>query len=196
MIGLAAVAVAIARRVSARTRKLVAVSVIALGLFDLRTAAKRSVFEIWQGERRYPSIARQVARLTPENSLIFSMQHSGTIRYYGGRMTVRYDQIDRDWLDRSVVWLSEQGLESYLLADEWELPSIKQKFAGTRAIAALDAPPVLIYEGGAKAQLFDLTAMGGPPKRHGRVIETYQNLRCVLPAPAPTFALKDARLTP
>jgi hypothetical protein len=118
------------------------------------------------------------------------MQHSGALRYYGGRMTLRYDQIERDWLDRAIIWLSARGVETYLLAEDWELPSIRQRFAGTRALAALDAPPVLIYDGGGRIQLFDLSAEDGRPARYGRIRETFKDLRCVPPAPPPRLVLK------
>jgi hypothetical protein len=163
---------------------------------------RQGAFDAWQGERRYPSVARHVSQVTPENSVILSMQHSGTLRYYGGRMTMRYDSIEPDWLDRAIVWLSARGVESYLLAEDWELPSIRERFAGTRALAALDAPPVLIYDGGGRIQLFDLSAGSDPhegegsparhglPPRGGRIRETFKDLRCVPPAPQPRLVLK------
>ena len=32
---------------------------------------------------------------------VLSVQHSGSVRYYGGRLTIRWDLIDRDWTSRA-----------------------------------------------------------------------------------------------
>ena len=35
-------------------------------------------------------------------SVVLTGQHSGVIRYYAGRITLRYEYIDEDWLDRGI----------------------------------------------------------------------------------------------
>jgi len=190
MIGLSAVLLSLFRLDGRVARMAVVVAIAAIGASNLRTAIRESVFDIWRGERRYPSLARFTRDATADNSVIFSMQHSGTVRYYGGRMSIRYDEIERNWIDRTVAWLAERGVQSYLLAEDWEIDRFRERFAGTETLRALDAPPVFIYEGGGQAVLYDLSAMGGPPARHGRIHETYRDLRCVLPAAAPRLVLK------
>jgi 4-amino-4-deoxy-L-arabinose transferase-like glycosyltransferase len=190
MVGVGAVALALARSGGSTVRLLVIGVVVAVGVIEFQWTVRQGAFDAWQGERRYPSVALHVRRLTPENSVILSMQHSGALRYYGGRMTLRYDQIERDWLDRAITWLSARGVKTYLLAEELELASIRERFAGTRALAALDRPPVLIYDGVVRIQLFDLSADNGPPARYDRIRETFKNLRCVPPGPLPRLVLK------
>jgi hypothetical protein len=190
MVGVGAVALALARAGGSTVRLLVIGVVVAVGVVEIQWTVRQGAFDTWQGERRYPSVARHVSRLTPENSVILSMQHSGSLRYYGGRMTLRYDQIERDWIDRAIAWLAARGVETYLLVEDRELPSIRERFAGTRALAALDAAPVLIYDWGGRIQLFDLSGEGGLLARHVRIRETFKDLRCVPPAPLPRLVLK------
>jgi hypothetical protein len=190
MIGASAGLLSLSRADGPAVRVAVAAAILAVGAINVRTAARESAFDMWRGERRYPSLARYVRESTPENSAIFSMQHSGTVRYYGGRITIRYDEIEPSWIDRAVRWLSARGVQSYLLAEDWEVDRFRERFAGTETLKALDAPPVFIYEGGGQAELFDLSAMGGPPARHGRIHETFRELRCMEPAEPPRLVLR------
>lgn len=164
--------------------------VVVLGFLNLRTAIDRFAFELWQGERRYVSIARLVGGMTEANSVIFSMQHSGSLRYYAGRMTLRYDNLDRAWLDRAVVWLEERGVPSYLLLEEWEEPQFRKQFAGSQRLEHLGVPPIFAYEGAARIKLYDLTRLRPreDPPRH--ILETYRGLRNVPPAPPPSLTFK------
>ena len=68
------------------------------------------------------------------------MQHSGSLRYYAGRLTLRYDQLDPDWLDRGVDWLRARGIASYALLDEWEVPEFRRRFPGQAVIRQLETP--------------------------------------------------------
>jgi hypothetical protein len=90
-----------------------------------------------------------------------SMQHSGSVRYYGGRMTVRYDAISRDHIDDAVAWFTARGIHVYLLAEDWELTDLEQSWAGTRALDATSAPPVAMYLPDGRLFLFDLSSPRG-----------------------------------
>jgi hypothetical protein len=190
MVGASAILLRIARIDRAAPRLMVTFVIVSVIVINVRFAIHESAFDMWRGERRYPSLARHVRDSTPERSVIFSMQHSGTVRYYGGRMTIRYDEIEPNWIDRAVAWLAARGVQSYLLAEDWEVERFRERFAGTQSLAALDSPPVFLYEGGGQAQLFDLSAAGNPPARYGRIHETFRSLRCVEPAPPPQLTLR------
>ena len=69
------------------------------------------------------------------------MQHSGSIRYYSGRLTLRYDWLDGDWLDRAIEVLERSGRPVYVLLDDWEEPAFRERFAGQRSLAHLDRGP-------------------------------------------------------
>ena len=196
MIGVGAVASA-----AARTRRpLVTVAAIAivalLGLRDFRIAVQESAFRLWEGERRYVSIARLVRAATERTSVIFSMQHSGSLRYYAGRLTVRYDAIDDGWLDRSVTWFESKNLHPYLLAEDWEVDRFKTQFAGAKALAMLNGAPLFTYEGGATVLLFDLAQQRSPSAGTTTVVETFADrLRSVRPV-APAWKISSAQSPP
>jgi hypothetical protein len=145
---------------------------------------------LWQGERRYESIGRLVGMLTEPNSEIFSMQHSGSLRYYAGRMTLRYDNLDRAWLDRAVSWLDAHGVPSYLVLEEWEEPQFRKQFAGSPRLEHLGVPPIFAYEGASNIKLYDLTNLRPRESPPRQILETYHGLRNVRPAPPPTLTFK------
>ena len=95
-----------------------------LGVHTVRLAAQGGAFDRWKAERHYVAVARLVRATTDTRSVILSMQHSGSIRYYAGRITMRYDLLDSQWLDRAVDWLSARKIRPYLLIDKWEEPYV------------------------------------------------------------------------
>ncbi len=119
--------------------------------------------------------------MTDAQSVILSRQHSGSVRYYGGRMTLRYDDLDPQWLDRPVAWLAERGVRTYLLADVWEMVEIRKRFQGQRALEHLDRPPVVDYRGPTNVLLYDLSRASDGPSRIAW--ESYADLRSVSPVP-------------
>ena len=58
-----------------------------------KVSLDRDLFTIRRGEARYRTVGEFVARELPERSLFLTMQHSGSLRYYGRRTTLRYDWI-------------------------------------------------------------------------------------------------------
>jgi hypothetical protein len=120
-----------------------------------------------RSERKYPGAGEIVRTRTEPDSVIFSDQHSGSIRYYGGRLSLRYDQLDREWLDRAVDWLAARGVHSYLVLDDWEVPKFREHFAGQRRVAQADQP-IVTYRGTVVTQVFDLL---NPVERRGPRVE-------------------------
>lgn len=141
-------------------RPLVAVTaawlVVAAGLVDWRVAGRRGVFTAWRGERRAVLLGQRVRDLTDPHSVIFSVIYSGSVRYYGGRATIRYDLLDAAWLDRAVQWLSDHGAHPYLLAERSEMAEWRARFSNQTSTTLLDRPPVLAVSGASPAFLFDL----------------------------------------
>jgi hypothetical protein len=188
MVGVGAVAMAFWRSGGRLVRAGVVAGVVLLLLFQAGIVSTATVFNQWPGERRYIAVAQMVQRLTPPNSVIFCMQHSGSIRYYGSRMTLRYDQLDRLWLDRAVDWLGERGVRSYLLLEPWEIPNVISRFPGSRAVARLEATPLAIYEEPGKLFMFDLSAPE-PPLATQTFTGVDTGLGATPPQPAPTLML-------
>jgi hypothetical protein len=190
MLGLGAVGVAVTRQARPMLGPAVAIAVLVLGVRGVRVASDRFAFELWQGEHRYVTAAKLTETATDPNSVIFSIQHSGSVRYYAGRVSVRFDSIERGWLDRAVDWLAERGVHSYLLVEDWEIPTFRQMFAGQRTVGRVDMPPVFVYSGPATILLYDLVKPPGARAAVDTMVETYRGARCLPPAPPGRLVLK------
>jgi len=174
---------------SALTSVAGAIVVLLLVVRGVRISTAEHAFDLWHGEHRYVTIAGLVRDLTPGESVVLAGQHSGSLRYYGGRMTMNYLWMDRAWLDRTVAWLAEHGQRVYALLDEEELAHFKQYFAGARRLDRLDAAPVLAYRASSTARLFDLAADRTEPTRLVRDAP-FTGDRCPPRASPPALVLK------
>jgi hypothetical protein len=125
--------------------------------------------------------------VTEPGSVILSMSHSGSLRYYAGRMTMRYDLLDSDWLDRSIEWLVQQGAHPYLLVNDWELPRFAERFQAQHASALAKAPPIFTYEGAGRTFLFDLLPRRASAEMVVTLTDAVNSLRSVPPAAPPRF---------
>jgi hypothetical protein len=185
-LGLAAVLLAGARH----GRAIVALAsiwmIVVFGLYQVRSASKLAAFGAWEGERTYPDIARVVRDATPEASVVFSLIHSGALRYYGGRVTLRFDSLDADWLDRAVEWLSARGVRAYALLEPWEVPEFEARFKGQRAAADLDKQVALVYRGINTIRLYDLSGPAAQPPREVVRVDP-ATLHAVPPVPRPAL---------
>jgi len=92
-------------------------------------ASRASVFGgLRDGERHYIEVGEFVRRALPDNAAIFAVQHSGSLRFYGGRLTLRFDWIDREWASRATQDVERIGLHPYLVVDDFELPQVHSQF--------------------------------------------------------------------
>jgi hypothetical protein len=189
LVGVGAAAAWAYRAAAPFARVTVVAGLIALGVLSVIAVERFGAFDVWRADRRYPSAALQVRSRTPPNSIFLSMLHGGSMRYYGGRMTMRYDTLPGHWLDEATAWFVSHGVHPYLLIDRTELPSVRTRFAGQRTAAVLDRPPAFVYEGQQPVLLYDLTANTTSLPLHGPPIyrETFEHLRSVPPAPAPVI---------
>jgi hypothetical protein len=178
---------------SGRTFTRTAVIALAcVGLYGVRFASKAGAFNLGEGERRYATAAQLVRNATPPNSIIISAQHSGSVRYYGGRMSLRYDWLNERWLDRTVEWLSVHGVHPYILLDEGEIKDFQQRFAPLNTLGQLHVAEVWEYHGASRVTLFDPLAPARPGEQV--VIITTADVKLPFypePAPPPQFVLKE-----
>jgi hypothetical protein len=187
MTGAAAAVVLTTRAASTPVQLTAATLVLLLGVYQLRVAAGRGVFDLWRHEQRYAAVASAVKELTEPDSVIFAMQHSGSVRYYTGRVTARYDILDEHWLDRAVAWLQSRGARVYLLGDEAEIAAMRRRFSGQHTLDRLDDPPVLDYRGSTRVFLIDLSRpLESPPK--STTIAEAQTTGFRSPPPVPLVA--------
>ncbi len=114
-------------------------------------------------DRRFAVIGEYVQDHLPPNAIVFSILHSGSVRYYAERLTLRWDWLPADWLDRSLVFLTSNGYQPFLLVeDNWERTQFVQRFSGHSRLGSLDLTPVATYFGGTRVDLYDL---GNPNQR-------------------------------
>jgi hypothetical protein len=187
MLGVGAVASAVFR-MNRRVGPVVVCSVIALGIIQLRFADAHGVFDIGRGEHRNIVVAQLARRVTEPNSVTISLIHSGSVRYYGGRMTLNYAWLDGNWLDRAVDWLANHGVHTYALLEDWEMPEFRRRFAGARRLAILDGPPLAMYADPGKLMIFDLSTPPSQSRKPIVVTGIDASWKAVLPASLPPFA--------
>jgi hypothetical protein len=164
MAGLAAVLLAASDAWLARLPRVVAqtalaVLVVLLGVWTFSTALRDNIFNRQAAAPEAP-LGQLVRKHTVDNSVVLVWERSGTIRYYSGRTTLRYDFLDGDWLDRAVAWLRGRGVHVYAVLDPNHREQCLRRFAGQATLAALDRP-VFVYEP-ARTALYDLTTPPPP----------------------------------
>jgi hypothetical protein len=169
-----------------------AVVLACVGFYGIWFAYRAGAFDFGEGDRRYATAARLVRSATPPNSIIISTQHSGSVRYYGGRMSLRYDWLSERWLDRSVEWLGLHGVHPYILLDEGEIAEFRRRFAGLNVLGQLNVAKVWEYHGSTHVILFDPLQPARPGEQV--VIITTADVKIPFypePAPPPELVIKD-----
>jgi hypothetical protein len=164
MAGLAAVLLAASDGWLARLPRVVvhpalALLVVLLGVWTFSSVLRDNVFNRQAAAPEAP-LGQLVRKHTVDNSVVLVWERSGTIRYYSGRTTLRYDFLDREWLDRAVAWLRGRGVHVYAVLDPNHREQCLRRFAGQATLTALDRP-VFIYEP-ARTALYDLTTPPPP----------------------------------
>lgn len=185
LIGLAAVLLAVARVTGAVGALLVTWTVVVLGAYTFDVGRSRGAFELWRADRAYVAAARATQSLVASNSVVFSGLHSGSLRYYGGVMTIRYTLLEKDWLDRAIAWLAVHGVASYALLEPEEVADFQRQFESQSIAQRLDdARSVALSD---SARLYALAAPVEPPRRH--ILET-GSLRAVPPVEPPRLVFR------
>ena len=105
-------------RVAAVAAFAVAAAIHAIAFMDAKDILGNRVAE----QRRYLDGAVYVDRTLPPEAVVLAMQHSGSVRYYAGRLTMRWDVLDPAWLDRAVTTLGDRGVPVYALIEAWRKP--------------------------------------------------------------------------
>jgi len=98
------------------------------------------------------------------------------------RVTLRYDLLDPQWLDRAVSWLTAHGAHPYLLVEGWEVPDVRIRFPDQQALQRLDDPPVFVHRGLAgPARLFDLVEQPDDAQRPSTIVRQTDTTRSQTP---------------
>jgi hypothetical protein len=148
-LGTASLAAAVYRARPPVLRGAVVVVLVAIGVSGVTQAAQRATFSVARGESKYVEVAKTVESLTGPDDVIISAQHSGSLRYYAGRLTLRWDVGDPAWLDRTVDWLAAHGHHPYFVLEPQEVDELRARYGARNASARLDWTPMVSFRGGA-----------------------------------------------
>jgi len=91
---------------------------------------KSSVWDVATMEARYPLAGDWISVNTPPESVVLANQHSGSLRWYGERQTIRWDFIDPSQLAQTVQELQSHGAVVYVALEGDEVAMFDQRFAG------------------------------------------------------------------
>jgi hypothetical protein len=121
-----------------------AVVLLFVGLLGCRYVEKAEslgLFLIQESQRRYVTTGTFVDRTLPDNAVVLSVIQSGTMRMYGQRQTLRWDQLDAGALEPTIATLRSHRLEPYLLVEDGEEAAFRTHFSGASPLGQLDWPP-------------------------------------------------------
>lgn len=121
-------------------------------------SGERRVLESARTSVRYKEVGTYVRDHLPAGAIVYAMEHSGSVRYYSGRRTLRYDILDPAWLDRSISHLEGLGYRPYLALEPHEIAAFRTRFGGQAAATALDGPVHTVGE--PRVSIFPLTSPG------------------------------------
>jgi hypothetical protein len=148
--------VAIVARVDRGVRRAVMGVVLgALAWHGVAFTASNGVFGFKEGERKPLAIGEYIAARLPARAIFICLQHSGSVRYYSGRLTIRFDQIPPDSLDGAIEDLQAINYRPYILLEEWEEPTFTERFGRHNAAGRLDWPAAVLLEHTTKVRIYD-----------------------------------------
>ena len=113
-------------------------------------------FEIEHGERRFVTVGHAIGAIVPANAAVISLIHSGSVRLYGERQSLRWDLIDPDRLDAAIRSLQEHNYVPYFLLEDWEEPRFRDRFGPSSHLGRIDWPPTAEYLGDATIRLYSI----------------------------------------
>ncbi len=122
--------------------------------------------EVRSGEARYVAVAQYVRQQLPSNAIVIAMQHSGTMAFYSGRRTLRYDFLPPQRLPSVIDWLTANGFRPFIVLDEWEEPEFRRRFGNQDAISRLDVAVIAETTWAIAVRVYDPLAppVSGPPQ--------------------------------
>ena len=90
---------------------------------------RSEVWNIANLEARYPLAGDWININTPPGSVVLANQHSGSLRWYGKRQTLRWDFIAADDLVRTITELESHGATAYVALEGAEVEMFNARFA-------------------------------------------------------------------
>jgi hypothetical protein len=125
-------------------------------LFGIRAANADSVFVQTAFEQRHVRAANEVGARTPSDAIVLSVQHSGSVRYYADRVTLRYDWLQDGALDTALRDIAAKGRRAYLVVDDWEEKEFRARFSPANRAGRLDWAPIARIPTRPEVRIFDM----------------------------------------
>ncbi|HLG54651.1 MAG TPA: hypothetical protein VI485_04935 [Vicinamibacterales bacterium] len=117
----------------------VAVLVAAMTVHVTAFGRSRGVFNS-EGELRYEIVGRYINDHMPSRAVFFTMLHSGSVRHYSGRLTIRWDWIPAERFEATVTHLRQRGYVPFLLIDDAEEADFRHRFSAIPLVKASGTP--------------------------------------------------------
>jgi hypothetical protein len=131
-----------AGRLPSGTRLLTVFLIIGLVAYHgFEYARARATFSS-EGEYKYAIAGRYVAEHLPPRAMVFAMQHSGSVRYYSGHPTLRWDLTPVEAFEWAIGEIEGHGYAPFAVVEDWEDELWRQRFVGQPLPRALTRPPI------------------------------------------------------
>jgi hypothetical protein len=112
--------------------------------------------------RRFVDVPQYAASALPRRAIFLTRVYSGSIRYYAGRPTIRWDLLPEHALDDVIAALEAHGFEPYIVIEaRQEYDEFMRRFSGNSA-GRLDWPPIAEYRGVELVRIYDARQRRGP----------------------------------
>jgi hypothetical protein len=140
---------------------LVMTVVVVLRVGDIR---REQLLDHWREGVPYSSVGEYVRDHLPANAVVITVQHSGSIRYYANRLTMRWDLLGPEWWPRAVDVLVQHGYRPYLFVVGFEEPVLRERF-GLSTAATAPGTIIATFTDPEPSRLYDpLRQSTGPPQ--------------------------------
>jgi hypothetical protein len=148
-------------------------AVLLLVAHQFVVARDGQAFALQRLEHRYVEAGQFAARQFPPSAVFLAVQHSGSLRLYAGRPTLRWDLIEPASFDRVLAHLAAGGFTPYIAVEAWEEPQLRDHLSASSLPGRLDWPPAAELGLSVKVRFYDprdrAAFFGGQPVRTIRV---------------------------
>lgn len=138
-----------ARRSKAWPKVLVVAAAAGFALVSLLLSKSYGLFRMFEEEQRYVRAAEMTRRLVKTPAVVLAMQHSGSLRLYGGLATTRYDITLAVQVPRLRA-VEQAGGHIYLLADGNEVERLRAQYKDfdthVRPLGCVEPKHVTLFE--------------------------------------------------
>lgn len=124
-------------------RRALAFVVLAAALTAWGLWTGRAAFRVRAEESREAAAGRFATEL-PDRAVILCNQHSGSLRYYANRITMRFEWLDPDMYVEALDHFRRLGRPVYVVLDDWERDMFRMRYADVADLSWLDEEPLVV----------------------------------------------------